>query len=136
MPFTGHCLCGAVTYVVNVSEPDLVAYCHCDDCQRQSGSTYSSFIIVPKETVIIKGQIQTFTNKGSSGLPVHRQFCVQCGSPLFDEALSAPNELAIKSGSLSVQQKEKLQPTAEFWTANKLPFCGEHLSNAYWHMPE
>lgn len=62
--------------------------------------------------MIIKGQIQTFTNKGSSGLPVHRQFCVQCGSPLFDEALSAPNELAIKSGSLSVQQKEKLQPVS------------------------
>lgn len=45
MPFTGHCLCGAVTYVVNVSEPDLVAYCHCDDCQRQSGSTYCELIL-------------------------------------------------------------------------------------------
>lgn len=40
MPLTGHCLCKAVTYKVDVDEPILTGYDHCDDCQRQSGSTY------------------------------------------------------------------------------------------------
>lgn len=40
MPLTGHCLCKAVTYSIDADKPDIVAYDHCDDCQRQSGSTY------------------------------------------------------------------------------------------------
>lgn len=40
MVLTGHCLCKAVTYSVDVDKPLLTGYDHCDDCQRQSGSTY------------------------------------------------------------------------------------------------
>ena len=39
MGLSGHCLCGAVKYTVD-AEPLIVGYDHCDDCQRQSGSTY------------------------------------------------------------------------------------------------
>lgn len=39
MGLSGHCLCGAVKYTVD-AEPLVVGYDHCDDCQRQSGSTY------------------------------------------------------------------------------------------------
>lgn len=45
MPLTGHCLCKAVTYKVDVDEPILTGYDHCDDCQRQSGSTYCEFLL-------------------------------------------------------------------------------------------
>jgi hypothetical protein len=40
MVLTGHCLCKAVTYTIDVDQPLLTGYDHCDDCQRQSGSTY------------------------------------------------------------------------------------------------
>lgn len=40
MGLKGHCLCKAVTYTVDVDQPLLTGYDHCDDCQRQSGSTY------------------------------------------------------------------------------------------------
>lgn len=43
MPLTGHCLCKAVTYTVDVDAPILTGYDHCDACQRQSGSTYCVF---------------------------------------------------------------------------------------------
>ncbi|WP_440310486.1 GFA family protein, partial [Klebsiella pneumoniae] len=33
-------LCKAVTYTADVEAPLLTGYDHCDDCQRQSGSTY------------------------------------------------------------------------------------------------
>ncbi len=40
MGLSGHCLCKAVTYTVDIDAPLLTGYDHCDDCQRQSGSTY------------------------------------------------------------------------------------------------
>lgn len=40
MTLTGHCLCKAVTYTVDVDAPLITGYDHCDDCQRQTGSTY------------------------------------------------------------------------------------------------
>lgn len=40
MPLSGHCLCKAVTYTADVDAPLITGYDHCDDCQRQSGSTY------------------------------------------------------------------------------------------------
>lgn len=45
MVLKGHCLCKAVTYTVDVDEPLITGYDHCDDCQRQSGSTYCKFHI-------------------------------------------------------------------------------------------
>lgn len=46
MPLTGHCLCNAVTYTIDVDQPALVGYDHCDDCQRQTGSTYCTLSIL------------------------------------------------------------------------------------------
>lgn len=46
MPLTGHCLCKAVTYSIDIDKPLAVAYDHCDDCQRQSGSTYCMYSAV------------------------------------------------------------------------------------------
>lgn len=43
MVLTGHCLCKAVTYTIDMDAPLLTGYDHCDDCQRQSGSTYCAF---------------------------------------------------------------------------------------------
>lgn len=40
MGFSGHCLCGQVKYTVDAEAPIITGYDHCDDCQRQSGSTY------------------------------------------------------------------------------------------------
>ena len=46
MPITGHCLCKAVTYKAEIDQPAATAYDHCDDCQRQSGSTYCASILL------------------------------------------------------------------------------------------
>jgi len=43
MAITGHCLCKAVTFKADVEAPIITGYDHCDDCQRQSGSTYCEF---------------------------------------------------------------------------------------------
>ncbi|KAK7965238.1 hypothetical protein PG984_002463 [Apiospora sp. TS-2023a] len=135
MGLSGHCLCGAVKYTVD-AEPLIVGYDHCDDCQRQSGSTYSLVVVVPKDKLKIEGTTKSFAGKGSSGNAVHRIFCPECGSPIAHDPDAAPPIIALKGGTLSVEDKKKLKPDTEIWSVSKLPFCQEHLEKPFQHMPE
>ncbi|RDW68512.1 hypothetical protein BP5796_09169 [Coleophoma crateriformis] len=135
MVLTGHCLCKAVTYSIDMDKPLVVGYDHCDDCQRQSGSTYSLVAVVLKDKLTIKGPTKSWAGKGSSGQAVHRIFCSECGSPIAHDPDSAPPIIAIKAGTLDTEIKKGLKPDTEIWTAGKLPFMTESLPNAFEHMP-
>lgn len=136
MVLSGHCLCKAVTYTVDVDEPLITAYDHCDDCQRQSGSTYSLVTVVPKAKVTIKGPTKSWAGKGSSGKDVHRIFCSECGSPIAHDPDAAPEIIAIKAGTLDTEIKRKLKPDTEIWTQSKLPWMKESLAKPFKGMPE
>ncbi|KAJ5625342.1 hypothetical protein N7510_001651 [Penicillium lagena] len=110
MPLTGHCLCKAVTYSADVDQPIITGYDHCDDCQRQSGSTYSLVAVVPKAKLTINGPVKTWSGKGSSGKAVHRLFCSECGSPIAHDPDAAPEIIALKAGTLDTEIKKNLKP--------------------------
>ncbi|PTB69731.1 hypothetical protein BBK36DRAFT_1188265 [Trichoderma citrinoviride] len=136
MPLTGHCLCKAVTYKADVDAPIITGYDHCDDCQRQSGSTYSLVAVVPKASLTINGPVKKWTGTAASGNAVHRLFCSECGSPIAHDPDGAPDIIALKAGTLDTEIKKKLKPDTEIWTAGKLPFCQEKLANAFEFMPQ
>jgi len=136
MPLTGHCLCKEVTYTIDVDKPLLVGYDHCDDCQRQTGSTYSLVDVVPKDKLTLNGPIKSWAGVGSSGKAVHRVFCSVCGSPIAHDPDSAPPIIAIKAGTLDTEIKKNLEPDTEIWTVSKLPFCQEHLAHPFEYMPK
>ncbi|KAL2216424.1 glutathione-dependent formaldehyde-activating enzyme [Thermoascus aurantiacus ATCC 26904] len=136
MVLSGHCLCKAVTYTIDVDKPSLVGYDHCDDCQRQSGSTYSLVAVVPKDKLTVKGPTKSWAGVGSSGKAVHRIFCSECGSPIAHDPDAAPEIIAIKAGTLDTAIKKTLQPDTEIWTVSKLPFCQEHLAHPFEYMPQ
>ncbi|QGA21078.1 hypothetical protein EYB26_008788 [Talaromyces marneffei] len=135
MTLTGHCLCGAVTYSIAVDAPLITGYDHCDDCQRQTGSSYSLVAVVPKAALTVSGPTKSWAGKGSSGKPVHRIFCSECGSPLAHDPEAAPEIIAIKAGTLDSDIKKTLKPDTEIWTVGKLPFVKESLPHAFEHMP-
>ncbi len=110
---TGKCLCGAVSYETQ-AEPLMTAVCHCKNCQRQAGSAMSIIVGFPKGTVKIAGEPKTYDDSGESGLAVHRQFCSNCGSPLFTLAESAPELIFIKAGTFD--ETDWLEPGVQFWT--------------------
>ncbi|KAL6415203.1 hypothetical protein AUP68_01749 [Ilyonectria robusta] len=111
MPISGHCLCKATTYTVDMEAPLLVGYDHCDDCQRQSGSTYSLVAVVLKDKLTINGPVKTYSgSKGSSGKVVHRLFCSECGSPIAHDPDAAPEIIALKAGTLETELKKNLKP--------------------------
>jgi hypothetical protein len=114
---TGHCLCGNVTYTAD-AEPLVTAICHCHNCQRQTGSTYSLVVAVPRDSIELSGDtIANFdTVTEATGTPSHRRFCSNCGSPLVTFADAAPELAFIKAGTLDDGQE--LTPTVEVHCAS------------------
>ena len=50
----GHCLCGSVSYLCD-AEPQITFVCHCEDCQRQTGPTFSIVVGVPRAALHLDG---------------------------------------------------------------------------------
>jgi hypothetical protein len=99
MALTGQCLCGDVRYSVS-ADPLMCVTCHCKNCQRQAGTALSIIVGVPDEAVTITGKLKTYHDTGDSGAEVRRQFCPNCGSPVFTRVDREGAPLFIKAGTL------------------------------------
>lgn len=114
---TGGCLCGAVRYEAE-GEPAMQAICHCSHCQRQAGSAFSTIVGFRESAVrVTKGEPKSYIDHGESGKAVERQFCGNCGSPLFSIVEVSPGMIYIKSGTLD--DTSFFQPAVHIWTQSK-----------------
>jgi len=78
----GGCHCGSVRYEVT-SEPDYVAFCHCETCRKTTGApTVAYSVYLEKDVKFTKGQRKTY--QSSPG--VSRTYCGDCGTPLSYES--------------------------------------------------
>ena len=89
--------------------------CHCDDCQRQTGSTFSILVGVPRAALHVDGDtLATHVTVGTdTGEERQRQFCSKCGSPVFTLLAEHPEVTFIKAGTLN--DRSSLSPTLEIW---------------------
>jgi hypothetical protein len=82
-------------------------------CQRASGSAFAALFYVADENVrITKGSPRSY--QSSPG--VHRDFCGDCGSPLFFRRLNRPGQRAITAGSLD--HSEDFKPDARLFLSD------------------
>ena len=134
IPFQGGCLCGAVRYECT-AVPYTAFYCHCLDCQKNTGAPFSVDVIVPIEAVTISGDIKGYETKTGSNDTVTRKFCGTCGSPILNQPHSYPNILALKVSSLD--NPEWIKPAAHVWTISKQPWLelGDGLPEYERNMP-
>src|SRR5213080_4537840 len=66
-PFTGGCACGAIRYEVT-AKPITMFNCHCRDCQRATGTSFSAVVYVPaKAFKITKGSPRYYQTSSESG---------------------------------------------------------------------
>jgi hypothetical protein len=116
----GSCLCGSVRLVCD-AEPLAAANCHCKDCQRQTGSAFSTVVTVPADAVEVRGEVATFTTVGTdTGAKAHRQFCPACGSPVLTLPELTPGLAFIKAGILD--DPSIVRPVMEAWTGSAQPW--------------
>lgn len=114
----GGCNCGGVRYAIT-GKPFAVAACHCSNCRKQSGAAYSVNVIISPSAVTVEGQLASYADPDSeSGLPVLREFCGTCGSPIRSVPQSAPGMVAIKAGTLD--DPSPFAPGMHLWTCTAL----------------
>lgn len=117
----GSCLCRAVRYRSD-AEPLMQAVCHCDNCQRQSGTSFSVIIGVPAGSIRYEGEenLATYKDRGLSGKSVDRRFCKKCGSPIVSLVEMMPSMHFIKTGTLD--DKSWLAPNMHVWCDSAQPW--------------
>ena len=115
---SGRCLCGAIHYESD-ADPVMSAACHCTHCRRQTGTAFSVIVAVPADSLVVNGDtLRVYDDIGTSGLPVLRKFCGNCGSPLFTDVKAYEDLVFIKAGTLD--DPENIQVGAEIWCDSKL----------------
>ncbi|KAJ6186254.1 hypothetical protein N7519_007555 [Penicillium mononematosum] len=98
---TGACLCKNIVYRIMLPTESFpkVIICHCTNCKRYTGSSFSANIIVPKSSLeYTKGTPKMYLDHGDRGGQVMREFCPDCGTPFTSS--SDDQEVAVKSGTL------------------------------------
>jgi hypothetical protein len=117
---TGRCLCGAVSYEFD-GKPLATLVCHCEDCQRSTGSAFSVVVCVRSESLKIDGELASIETTGTdTGEPRERRFCPRCGSPILTVAAEFPGISILKAGTLD--DRSWLAPTVEAWRGSAQPW--------------
>ena len=84
---SGKCLCGSAS-VSYTGEPKLKALCHCTDCQKITGSAFSTNFLIPEENFKVEsGNLKEYEKTGFSGKPIISYFCPDCGTTLYRRAV-------------------------------------------------
>ncbi|PYH48643.1 GFA family protein [Aspergillus saccharolyticus JOP 1030-1] len=107
MVLNGSCMCGKVKYQAD-ADPAVKAMCHCQNCQKFSGSAFTTNFILPRSAFKLLSE-----KLGILGAPKHGEytadswftyrayFCGDCGSSLYGEPDSMPQMMSIKAGTLN-----------------------------------
>lgn len=120
---TGSCLCKKITF--KVTGPDVnCAVCHCTNCRRNNGSTYSVKAWFPDKRFkftsgeeLLKQHDDSDTNTGGV---VNRWFCSNCGSPLLTRSFRVPGVAIINVGLFDETWDWKID--FEQWRKSRLGF--------------
>lgn len=106
MSVQGSCLCGQITYeVTGPLYPAML--CHCQICRKSNGSAYALNIPIDRDSLVFNGSTHTLA-RFSSTPNVNRYFCNACGSPIYSERTTAPDQIRLRAGTLDTDiQLEK-----------------------------
>ncbi|MBB72498.1 MAG: aldehyde-activating protein [Legionellales bacterium] len=120
LPITGRCLCGQVTYEIN-QEPLAMGLCHCHSCQKETGSAYLPWLVVPTSALQLQGTVKWYSSPGASGKDVHRGFCPNCGSTMLGRPEAIGELYSVAAGCLD--DRASYQPQMHIWAEDAAPWC-------------
>ncbi len=109
---TGTCHCTKTQY--QISGMPLTCYvCHCRDCQRSSGSAFSTNLIVfRKDLSLLSGETSTHSYHNNNRTLQQHQ-CTHCGTTLWFASTSTSEYLSLQTGTLD--NPRWCQPVAHLW---------------------
>ncbi len=108
---TASCNCGQLRVTYVGPDPERISLCHCNLCQKQSGSAFAIQARFPKEDVTIEGKSTAwkfpvegvepvaYRNCASEGAEYH--FCPVCGSTVYYTADTDAARIGVKIGAFT-----------------------------------
>lgn len=114
MKIDGSCHCGAIAYEADI-DPEMVAICHCTDCQTLSGTAFRVAVFAPEDKFqITRGTPKVYVKTAESGNKRAQTFCADCGSPIYATSVGdGPKVYGIRVGT--ARQRNELPPRRQIW---------------------
>lgn len=123
MKIDGNCHCGAIKFEAEV-DPRAGVVCHCNDCQRLSGSPYRAMVPVSAAAFSMSGSPATYIKVAESGRRRAQVFCRECGSAIYSADVDQPSIYALRLGVIN-QRKDMGAPARQIWCEEALAWSGD-----------
>lgn len=94
---TASCACGAVQIKAR-GAPATVSMCHCLQCQKRTGSTYSVHAYFTRAAVTVTGARNAHTRTGDTGCHITFRFCPTCASTTDWDVEAMPDAIGVPVG--------------------------------------
>ena len=121
MERTGQCHCGSLR-VITAGEPDRVYLCHCQACQRRTGTAFHFGASFPKERVRLDGEREVYERDADSGYRIRFHFCPNCGTTLYWEGDRNPAVCGVAVGAFDISTFTP--PSDSIWEESMYPWLG------------
>lgn len=103
------------------------ALCHCNDCQKLTGTSYSTNVLVPRPSYKLTAgspKFWTFTQK-PSGIAFKTTFCGECGGRLSKESEDpAFKDVIIVQAGTAEGSVFGGKPNVELWAPHRQEWVG------------
>ncbi len=119
IPLNGSCQCGAITYTVS-AEPLFTYACHCNSCQKRTGSAFSLGLVIATEAMDLKGALTAWSRVSEQGNTNTRYSCASCGNIIYGIGDSNPELAKLQAGTL--EDTSAVEPEVHIWTSRKQPW--------------
>lgn len=96
MERTALCHCGQLQVTCS-GEPNRVLMCHCELCQRRTGTAFNLGAWFPRANIQVQGENNTYLRTGERGFEITFHFCPQCGSSVYWE-VAGVDSMAVAAG--------------------------------------
>ena len=127
----GSCLCGTVSYCVSQA-PSQFYFCHCEQCQKVTGSSFAANLIAPVDSVVWQTGEELLTHFDHPSRAFSKTFCSLCGSGV-PHVNKSKTSLVIPAGSLD--ERPTIEPSANLFIKESPEWLPKGLSaskfNAY-----
>jgi hypothetical protein len=116
------CACGQLSAICR-GEPDRVSLCHCQQCQKRTGSAFGVAAFFRLDRVIAEGASRAYSRTADSGLSVRFHFCETCGSTVYWYPERTPGRIGVAVGAFA--DPDFPRPSQSVFEAHRPRWMGE-----------
>ena len=121
------CSCGQLSITAE-GDPVKISACHCQACQRRTGSAFGVAVFFDREKVAASGASNGYTRTGDSGRSIEFRFCLACGSTVFWMPEFRENLVAVAFGCF--EEPSSLVPTQSVYEESRMRWVVLDLDSA------